>query len=299
MKLGSQDKLALMMTAYGTKASLARELSISPRTLGRWLLEGQEGGVKAIPDNEFARKALAIVFNHYKATIRNYAKKVGSPFFEKIPVAVKRPYLHRPDEKTGLPVRGTRLIIEYTQFFSRNLRHEFMTAMHGTGLMNAVSIRSTINLYDYNKRAEVTERPPIGRRDWGTEQSRIELVNEDLALIGEQIKEKIPHRIDTEIKKKLKKLKPHVHLKPIYTRLEDIRAFTDVGQVIENLDRKLSQKHEPATSAPGSKLADMYLFQFKAEPRPANYESKRKTYPKPSAEKLQRRRKRTLGHGKT
>ena len=61
--LTQQDKLALALTSAGSMRSLAKQLGITHQKVGRWLREGEPGGIKAIP--AAASQAIGKVFTHH------------------------------------------------------------------------------------------------------------------------------------------------------------------------------------------------------------------------------------------
>lgn len=264
-KLSSQEKLALIMTAVGSQRKLAEFMGISHQKLGRWLKEGQEGGVKSIPDDPFTREGIDAIFNAYKDVAKKRAKELNVPFNSSVPVYYDRPYLARPDKRTGEFIRGDRVIVRNAMHIDRDLRAKVLTHVHDTDKYLAVSVQSVVNLHAYSNRSEQEHQNK--RRSDVQKMYRREF--------RAMLKEGITRRA-------------------IFTKLEDIRGFTDTWRVIENVDRKLRQKHEPATGDAGTKLADSYLFQLKPTRKPASHANTQSS-PKPSAAKLARRRAKTMG----
>jgi hypothetical protein len=267
--LSYQDKLALMMTAVKSQRKLAEFMGISHQKLGRWLREGEPNGVKKIPDNDIlVREGIDAVFDQYIEVTKARYIRDNLPFDPRAPI-----YQERKPLRTGEP--GERVVSENTQYIRTALRHRIMVWNWVTQKYIAFSVRSTINLALYNNRAE---KDMFGvRRTDAQKQYRREFRHE---------------------------LKAGIVHKPIYTKMENIAHMTDIDLVIRNVDRKIRQKHEPATGEKGTALTDAYLWQLKRveKPRkPAKNERtsedqqrprKEKTYP--TVEKLRARKARAM-----
>ena len=84
--LSKQEKLALIMTSAGSMRNAASLIGITHQKLGRWLREGEQGGVSHIPDDPAIDYAINVAFSIHKDIARDQALSDGVPFNAKAPV---------------------------------------------------------------------------------------------------------------------------------------------------------------------------------------------------------------------
>lgn len=263
-QLTLQDKLALAMTSAGSQRALARELGITHQKLGRWLREGEQGGVKAIP--AVAAPAIGAVFKAHTKATRDQARADRIPFDPERPVYVQR----APTLRTGEP--SERTFADNTQYIREKLREEIIVAAQQSKQYFQVSIRSVIDFskYAWNTAFEAVVSKVAKRNPkWDIDkviatviQRHGEEVNNRAEAIDANVSEDAARRkrvIDTSI--------PFA----LYTQYENISPTArDPKRAARNVSSKLRQKHEPATGEKGTKLADQFLFQLVHQPKPAN-----------------------------
>lgn len=141
--LSLQDKLALTLTSAGTVAGLARSIGVSPRTMGRWLRKGKEGGIREIPT--YATKAINQAFKIHTEISRSQATADGIPFTPDRPV-----FAFRPIYKDGK--KGLRVFVTNTQFFSDELKIQHMGLFGQTEFFYALSVRSVVDWRKYKEK---------------------------------------------------------------------------------------------------------------------------------------------------
>ena len=237
---------------------------ISHQKVGRWLRAGdpargydpEPGGSKTIPS--YAEKPINNLWQAYLDTAPERVESQGITFDKQIPV-----YFQRLRKRDG--EFGDRVVVAHTEFLTKELRDETLRSAHRTNKYHAVSVRSTINLHDYNNRSDKSQQGIT--RNAEQKQYRREF----RALI-----------------------KQGVIRKAMQTPMEDIRGnLTDIEQVIENVNKRLRERHEPATSDKGTHLADEILFQLRPKPVYVDEHGNRERKAAPSAAKLSQRRART------
>lgn len=249
-QLSAQEKLALALTSAGSTRELGRRLGVSHQKVGRWLREGEAGGVKSIPGDLFTQAGIDNVFNEHVRITRERAKADRIPFNAAAPV-----YMERKPLKSGEP--GDRVIAEQTQHIRSALRAQVMQAAHDSKKIYAASVRSVVNLKSYFRRRAAEE---IGRR-----QRRDVSVNQLARYIETSFRQNLrdKNRAITDTSKPF----------PLYTRKEGLLIGRKGDRrTITSIEKKLAEKHEPSTGEPGTVLADKYLFQM----TPADYAAPRK-----------------------
>lgn len=202
--LTPQDKLALALTSAGSQRKLAALLGVSHQRVGRWLREGQPGGVKQIPVE--AERSINTAFSIHKEITRAQARADKIPYFPDVPV-----YSYRPFLRNGK--KGERLVAPHTEFIQQDLRMLYLAYAHRSGKFWGVSIRSVIDWYVY-----VTDQKRTSRDNYMTAGG--ELVH---VPTGEIIRQTV---------------------KPIYTRAEDFRRGSSIAKAIHSVEEKLHGKHE-------------------------------------------------------
>lgn len=259
-----QEKLALAMTSFETAGELAAAAGVSRRTMNRWLREGEENGVKAIP--AYAKDAIDTVFSVHRDLVAAQAKADGIPYSKSRPI-----FLERKQLNTGAP--GDRVIGSSTEFIRSALRMDILRDQQKSQRYLGVSVRSVIDLQRYfrlDSEGNVKQKYLKSRK-----------------TPNQQAAENLSAFVHREKREKGRIIDRHEPF-PLYTKYEDIsplRAVDDVRGVV-SVEKQLRQKHEPATGAPGTVSADQYLFQL----LPARYvEKTRKSKPKPATTVRNRR----------
>lgn len=257
MRLTLQDKLALALTSYGSMSALARDMGVSRNTVKRWLNEGrvnedeasdQAGepiGVLRIPD--YAAPLIDTVFEIHRDVSKEQARVDKLPYNAAAPLFVERKAL-----RTG--AKGDRAVAENTQFVRPDLRVESIKRAAASGVYLQASVRSRIDLKRYFKERAIEK---IKERGW--RMSAAELARSMLnAFVEKERKEK--NRI-------VEKSEPF----SLFTQYENIspRRKDHLAAAL-GIEDKLRAKHEPATGAGNTALADAFLFQLMPHPNNAN-----------------------------
>lgn len=228
VSLSSQEKLALAMTTARSMRDLARFMGISHQKLGRWLREGESGGVKSIPNDPETRRLIDDAFQAHSEVAKEQAEAEGLPFDPEVPVFAHRGVLR----KGGL---GDRVVIDHAQFIRKDLRDAVFVFLHETQRYYTLSVRSVVELALYLKQAdERVRRRKRERTQW-----------EEIAAIQLEQSLELGHE-----------------LRPIYTKIEGFGPRTETYKAVTAVQNKLKQKHESATGAKGTAFADQYLLQL-------------------------------------
>lgn len=244
-KLSAQDKLALALTSAGSMRKLAAQIGITHQKLGRWLREGEAGGVKSIPADLFTQAAIDTVFSDHVRTARERAKADRIPFNAAAPVYMERKPLASGD-------KGDRVFAENTQFIRSATRTKVMQGAHDSKKFYSASVRSVVNLRSYFRKRAAEDIARRGRTDVS--------VNELAKIIEQGFKQDTREQHNRTIDA----AKPFA----LYTQREGLLIGRKGDtRTIRGIEKKLREKHEPATGQPGTVLADMYLFQL----TPADY----------------------------
>lgn len=218
--------------------SLARQLGVTHQKVGRWLREGEPGGIKAIP--AAASQAIGKVFTHHVKLAKEVATAQGLPFRAALPI-----YTERRALDTGN--LGDRVFSENTQFIKRATLDKIVKQAHKSQKFAHVSARSVVDIHSYAKAAalgQIAERKAKGR-------STPYSANALAKIIANKIDEKDSKRVISSVK-----------LQPLFTQYTPIYPGSDLPAALDEFDSKLRTKHEPATGAPGTALADQLLFQL-------------------------------------
>lgn len=249
MALTLQEKLALALTSAGSQRALARQLGVTHQKVGRWLREGEEGGVQAIPRDFFVIAAIDEIYRDHVAVTRAQAKRQDVPFNARAPVYVERKYLSKTGKK-GERILGDRVISGNTEFIRQELRAEWLAGAVESKRFYKVNVRSRINLKRYSERI-AAEEIASGRRRGVSQRKLAGILLEN--FVAKERYDK--HRI-------VDKTEPF----NLYTPSLDMRPGTDPRNVIFGVEEILSEKHEPATGDPGTHLASEYLLQLLPPP---------------------------------
>lgn len=260
--LGNQDKLALMMTLFGSQRRLAEALGVSHQRVGRWLREGQpatidpetgdqlkSAGIKKIPAD--AGQIINDLFQIYKSIAKQQAKVDGTPYTPVLPVFLTRPLMNN-----GQP--GLRIYAEHTQYIRPEVRINYFAALHRTEQFIQASVRSELNIFSYigsspkeseRKRQKRYTSGPIYVRD--RETGEVKFNHKVLGGSAEAT------------------IEAGGRIMPVHTKYENMSPGTATRLFINNIESKIERHGLHAT-----KLADAWLFQLKSLP------SKNETPPK-------------------
>lgn len=264
-KLSAQDKLALALTSAGSMRELARRLGITHQKVGRWLREGEAGGVKSIPGDLFTQAAIDTVFADHVETTRQRARVDRVPFNRAAPV-----YMERKPLATG--EMGDRVFATQTQFIRAALRSDVMQGAHDSRKFYSASVRSIVNLRSYFRSRAAEEIRQQKRSDY------------TVAQLARIIEENFKQDTKAEQNRTIDAAKPFA----LYTQREGLLIGRKGDRkTVRGIEKKLQEKHEPATGQPGTVLSDMYLFQL----TPADYAP-------PSKRTTSSKRKSTTKRGK-
>lgn len=253
-----QDKLALALTSAGSVAELARRMGTSRSTTARWLREGHQGGVKRIPGDEFTRQGIDAIYRQHVRDCNRQSKAEGIP--GSVPIFLKRPWLKIPDPKTGERVKGQRLIVDHTMYIRNELRTAIVRAIHKTGAYVSASVQSIIDLALYNQAAQARYQS-LGETQWNND-----IESNKAKDAREQIRKYLADQLKSMGRKQFGLT---VFNSPIYTKMADIRADSDIDAAVNKINSLLRERHEPATGNPGTAFQTAFLFQL-ATPRPQN-----------------------------
>jgi len=244
MKLSAQEKLALAATGYSSVRAMARELGITHQKLGRWLREGEAGGVKKIPDDFFTAEAINSFFAEHKNRVQETAKVTGAPALPVVPVYMERRHLDKTTPQ-GEPILGDRVIVNHAQFIRAPLRQEIMREAVKTKRFFAGGVRSFVDAVRYATQ-KVREEIAQGKRDPRGEKAAIKKYSAN-----------IMHKQSREMK-----IAEERYIQAVYTRGEDFRPGRDPDDVAMGIEQKLRIKHQTAAVGPKAVFAESYSFQL-------------------------------------
>jgi hypothetical protein len=256
MRLAAQDKLALIRTGFTSDRAMARALGVTHQKLGRWLREGLDGGVKKIPDDPFTQRAIDISFYQHRLECQRQALKDQIPYLYQAPAFMFRKFLKRTDAD-GNPEKGSRVFVEDAHFIRDDLRNEILIQAAKTGDYYETMIRSLVDLYAYLQRSIDDEYKIKKKRYYRRE-------------VAEYMTESIERKYGVIIDQPMLGYvtTPHGAL-----HMDALRADR---REIGPLNNRLKEKHEPATSTPGTKFADTFIIQMKLDIEPRRYARKKK-----------------------
>lgn len=245
-QLTNQEKLALMMTGHRSMRSLAAQLGATHQQVGRWLRNEAKRGV---PDSFVL--SLNTAFSVHKQSVKKYSKANRIPYIPDAPVLLQRPTLNN-----GKP--GERLIAVHTEFLlppfgSGAVMRDFLIAMRNTGEIQAVSVRSVIDLYSYlgvdkKKGSEYLAdrfRNHHPRDNQNRKTLRESFLERETVAPGQGF------------------------VAPIYTKITQFSKHAPIKYSLDELAAKLTQKHQPHAIT----FADQLLIQTV----PNQYEKGNKT----------------------
>ena len=206
--------------------NLAALVGVTHQKIGRWLRGEAKRGIP--PD---VIPAINAAFRYHKEITKAQAKVDRFPHVESAPMFVNRPTL-----KNGKP--GERVYIENTQYISKALRDRYLSDLHKTKVMHAVSVRSEINLYSYTGTAPkkgaagiannfnvVTDKDQLGRQTAYASFERREAISPGKGYIA-----------------------------PLYTPITQFSAPMPLRIALKELDARLKQKHEPHAITLGDQI---------------------------------------------
>lgn len=273
--LTSQEKLALMMTGASSMRALARDLGITHQKLGRWLREGELGGVKAIPRDPFTVEGIDAGFQHHKRIAKAVAKADGLPFDPNLPV-----FMMRKPLKTG--ELGDRVFVQGTAFIHSELREKILVNNARSKAFFGLTVRSEIDLHAYAEANAVLvlEKSPSKRRRNTVESLTEKIMESFLTKFG-----KVDVNGDA-----LPVMGTAAQFRMMFTEKESIAPGFSAVKAVEAIEANLKRKFEPASEF-GAGFAESYVFQL----LPASYEQyKRKSK---AAKKTSASRKAIRGRG--
>lgn len=230
----NQEKLALALTSAGSMRNLAALVGISHQKLGRWLREGEQGGVKSIPSDSLTNQAINQAFKIHQTFAREQSKVYGIPFDARFPV-----YATRKPLKTGL--LGDRVFVEHTQFIHKDTRTKVIKSLANTERFYAATIESNIDLVAYAEALADDEHKTFSdtrKKRYKKDELTRDILNSIVATIG--AKERY---------------------RPLYTRRQSIAPGTNIKDSLDEINRLLREKMEPASDF-GNGLAKTYVLQL-------------------------------------
>lgn len=247
--LTSQAKLALAITSAGSQRNLAKLLGVTHQKVGRWLREGEPGGIKQIPRE--ATQIINVVFDLHKRVTKDQAKVDRLPYDPQLPI-----YSTRPTLRNGKP--GERILIASTEFIRPDTRDAVFESLQKSKQINAISVRSKVDIRSYLQlkpsatNAQVLRAFKIrGAKDNNGRKTLMQ------GFIDQQAR---------VTKRKGRALEGGSLMEmAVYTRMTNFSPRADIGLSLRDIASNLRQKHEPHSAAP----ADQYLVQT----LPGQYES--------------------------
>ena len=218
---------------------MAAAVGVSPRTMKRWLNEGYENGVKAIP--AYAADLVKILYESHRDVTREQAHADGIPWNQHRPI-----FLERKALRDGSP--GARVVGEHTQYIKRDLRMQIMADQQRSQRYLAASVRSKIDLTRYfrlDAEGNLKHKYTFGK-------TPAQQAAQNLKSFAAKEKRERGRIID--------KAQPF----PLFTRYENISPQRDIDDMrgVIGIEKQMRSKHEPATGEPGTVAADQYLFQL-------------------------------------
>ena len=250
MRLSDQDKLALALTSAGSMRNLAALVGVSHQRIGRWLREGEAGGVKAIPEQ--FRESIDTAYKIHRDIAREQAAIDNTPYNPKAPVFFNRNILN-----TGEP--SDRISVQHTQFIKPELRKTVLVETQKTGRVLNASIRSIVNIRLYFKNKFEKEAQQGKRQFKGIPAA----VNSAVSAFADKHRElDIEPDEDDEDENEDEDEDDEDDTRALFTPYENLSPQADPDLAARGIEKKLREKHEPATGVKGSTLADEFLFQM-------------------------------------
>lgn len=187
---------------------------------------------KAWTDPE-TRAMIETAFSLHKEVTRQTAKAQQLPYDPEMPVYLRRSHL--PDGKNSRYLSGA----FHTHWLTDDMRKDYLTRMQRTGKFYFASVRSTVNLRDYNRQAQV--RADEDRR------TRRKRPSEQAELYADQLQTRLDSGYTTT---------------GIFTAKTPFAADRPTRHVVAQVLGKLRTKHSPAANGPGTAYADQIRFQL-------------------------------------
>lgn len=238
-----QEKLAMMRTGYESVREMARDLGISHQKLGRWLREGQDGGIKRILDDLFTREAINLAFVEHKNRVYLDQRARGVPPIQNAPpVWFERRKLDI-EGPNGEPIYGDRIVVNHTEFIRGDLRQEVIRRATESQQFFGVSIRSIVDMRKYVARY-IDQEIESGKRSGRRRNAAIEAVTAQF------------------MRSSVSEIRQIAQIKPIYTLTQDITPGADVDMVVSGVEAKLQNKHSTASLGSKTAFADSFWFQL-------------------------------------
>lgn len=229
MKLSIADKLALMLTSAGSQRRLAAYIGASHQQVGRWVkgarVNEETGNVTNEPRDALIRANIENAFKQYRTAVYAQSRHDRIAYAKDAPVNFYR--------LPGAP--GLRVVAENTGALRQEVFDTAIRQHVESGQYYEISVRSIVNLQAYFDRGEEKYK---AQRDRGGE-------------VAERMK---IHRASLE-----KRLNDGKNLLPIWTRRENTMNVS-TETTLSHLHKKLREKHEPATSLPGTVFADQIML---------------------------------------
>lgn len=230
-----------MMTLAGSQRRLAALIGVSHQKVGRWLTiggttpQGEPSRVKP-PTDPATLGAIAAAFDIHRTVTREQARIDGVPWNPRAPAAVYRPLM--PD---GRP--GDRIAIKHSHWMTDATRREILRAAYQSRKFFGVSVRSVIQIAAYNRGIK-----------------RLEAAG---AIAGRSERQEIDRQI-FRIQEQLAKGGAGPETGAVYTPTQPLnpRDGFQFGIIMQNINDRLRQRHEPATGTAGTRLADEILLQL-------------------------------------
>lgn len=252
MKFSLQEKLALLMTSAGSQRNAAALVGVTHQKMGRWLKEGEPGGVRAIPDDEATRAAIDNAFAMHVQVSREQAKRDGVPFMPQAPVYVERRQLKQPGPR-GEPQLGDRVFSGPTQHIHQRLRKQWVESVVRTEKFYKVNVRSKVDLRAYTTR--MVEGEPQYRR---IKRAPTKL---QISRFREDVDKSLRDFVAKEGREK-GRIVDRTEPFPLYTRSLPTTPGYKAADIANELERLLNEKHAPAAVGKGTQFASEYLLQL-------------------------------------
>lgn len=227
MALSLRDKISLIYTSAGSQRNVAALVGISHQKIGRILHEQSSARVLGDPG---LIAAVDLAFSIHKDITRGQARVHALPYDPQFPI-----YMQRMPLKDGTP--GDRVAALHTHWIADRIRNAWIAAMQKSGKFAAASVGSIVNLIVYSKRADKLQGTKY--RDPQKEYNRLSVLDKIQNSISQQIVQGL-----------------------IYTKYTPMDPRFPTNAVIDDLNRKLNEKHAPAVGDPGTVFANQILLQI-------------------------------------
>lgn len=251
MRLQAADKLALMLTSAPSQRALAAYIGATHQQVGRWL-QGERvnpatGAITNIPRDPAILANIDAAFSQYRRAVHAQARRDGLPYDSDIPIN-----WHRLQTFKGAP--SLRVVAERLNHLSPGLLDAAMYRQLASGEYYEVMVRSVVDLAVYISKGDERLGTPAQRRmTFRGKGARVARAQFD-------------HRENL-----MNKLEQGRVLLPIWTKRVNILPGTNPDNAMTDVYAQLRQKHEPASSRPGTVLSDQVMFSL----LPPNHPSRR------------------------